>query len=63
MHNDSDTEDVFHPLVFKCSYGQETIPGASSPLGEVAGYTELNKAISDEPWSPFSSKGDFNLAG
>jgi len=42
--------------------GQETIPGAGRPLGEVAGYTELNKAMTDDPWSPFSSENDFNLA-
>jgi len=42
--------------------GEETIPGASRPLGEVAGYTKLNKAMTDDPWSPFSSENDFNLA-
>jgi len=42
--------------------GQETIPGAGRPLGEVAGYTELNKAMTDDRWSPFSSETDFNLA-
>jgi len=41
--------------------GQETIPGASTPLGQVPGYTELNKAMTDDPWSPFSSENDFNL--
>jgi len=42
--------------------GQESIPGACRPLGEVAGYTELNKGITDDPWSPFSSENDCNLA-
>jgi len=42
--------------------GQETIPCASRPLGEGAGYTELNKAMTDDPLSPFSSENDFNLA-
>jgi len=28
----------------------------------VAGYTELNKAMTDDLWSPFSSENDFNLA-
>jgi len=42
--------------------GQDTIPGAGRPVGEVAGYTELNKAMTDDPWSPFSSEDDFNLA-
>jgi len=40
---------------------QETIPGAGRPLGEVAGYTELNKAMTEDPWRPFSSENDFNL--
>jgi len=62
MQNDSDTEDVSHPPVRVRPSGQETIPGAGRPLGEVAGYTELNKAITDNPWSPFSSENDFNLA-
>jgi len=62
MHNDSDTEEFSHALVRGCLLGQETIPGASRPLGEVAGYTELNKAMTDDPWSPFSSEDDFNLA-
>jgi len=55
MQNDSDTEDVAHPPVGLRYSGQETIPGAGRPLGEVAGYTELNKAMTDDPWSPFSS--------
>ena len=62
MHNDSDTEDVSHPPVRARPSGQETIPGAGRPLGEVAGYTELNKGMTDNPWSPFSSQNDFNLA-
>jgi len=47
--NDSDTEDVSHPPVRTRHSGQETIPGAGRPLGEVAGYTELNKALTDNP--------------
>jgi len=62
MHNDSDTEDVSHPPVRARPLGQETIPAAGRPLGEVAGYTELNKDMTDHPWSPFSSEDDFNLA-
>jgi len=62
MHNDSDREDVSHPQVRARPSGQETIPGAGRPLGEVAGYTELNKALTDDPWSPFSSENEFNLA-
>ena len=61
IQNDSDTEDVSHPPVRLRSSGQETIPSASRPLGEVAGYTELNKAMTEDPWSSFSSENDFNL--
>ena len=62
MQNNSDTEEVSHPPVRVRPSGPETIPGAGRPLGEVAGYTELNKAMTDDPWSPFSSENDFNLA-
>jgi len=62
MLNDSDTEVVSHPPVRVRPSGQETIPGARRPRGEVAGYTELNKAMTDDPWSPFSSENNFNLA-
>ena len=62
MQNDSDTEDVSHPPVRVRPSGQETIPGASRPLGEVAGYPELNKAMTNDPLSPFSFENDFNLA-
>jgi len=62
MHNDSDTEYVSHPLVHHLPSGQETIPGAGRPLGEVAGHTELNMAMTDDPWSPFSSEDNFNFA-
>jgi len=62
MHNDSDREDVSHPPVHVCPLGQETMPGAGRPLCEVAGYTELTKAITNDPWSPFSCEDDFNLA-
>jgi len=49
MQNDSDTEEVSHPLVHVSPSGQDPIPGASSPLGDVAGYTELNQAMTDDP--------------
>jgi len=62
MHNDSDTEDLSHPPVGTHASSQETIPGTGRPLGKVAGYTELNKAMTDDTWSPFSSENDFNLA-
>jgi len=62
MHNYSDTEDVSHPPVRTRPSGQETIPGAGRPLGDVAGYTELNNAKTDDRWSPFSSEDDLHLA-
>jgi len=62
MQNDSHTDDVSHPGVHVRPSGQETIPGTGRPLGEVAGYTELNKAMTDNPGSPFSSENDFTLA-
>jgi len=61
MQNDLAREEVSHPPVRVSLSCQETIPGAGRPLGEVAGYTELNKAITDYPWSPFSSENNFNL--
>jgi len=51
-----------HPLVSMHASGQETIPSTGRPLGKVAGYTELNKGMTDDTWSPFSSEMDFNLA-
>ena len=63
MQNGTDTEDVSHPPVSARPSCQETMPGAGRPHGEVAGYTELNKAMTDQPWSPFSCENDFNLAG
>ena len=51
MQNDSGMEKVSHPPVRVRPSGQETIPGAGRPLGEVAGYTELNKAMTDDPWT------------
>ena len=53
MQNDSDVEDVSHPLVHVRPSGQETIPCTSRRLGEVAGYTGLNMAMTDDSWSPF----------
>ena len=61
-HNDSDREEVSHPPVRGRPSGEETIAGACRPLSEVAGYTELNQAVTDDPWSPFSYEDDFNLA-
>jgi len=62
MQNDSETEDISHPPGRVRPSCQETIPRAGRPRDEVAGYRELNKAMTDDPWSPFSSQNDFNLA-
>jgi len=61
IYNHSDTEDVSHPPALKRPSSQETITRAGRPLSEVAGYTELNNAMTHDPWSPFSSEDDFNL--
>jgi len=62
MHNNWDTEDFSNALVRTLPSSQETIPGPGRPLGEFSGYTELNKAMTNDSWSPFSSEDDFNLA-
>jgi len=62
MQNHSDTEEVSHLPVLVRSSGQETIPGAGRPLSKVAGYKQLNKAMTDDPSSPFSSENNFILA-
>jgi len=62
MHNDSDTEEVSYPAVHTHPSDQETIPSPGRPLGEVAGYTKLNKAMTNDSSSPFSSEEDFNFA-
>jgi len=62
MQNDSDTEEICHRPVRVRPAVQETIPCAGRRVRKVAGYTELNKAMTDDPWSPFSSANDFNWA-
>jgi len=62
MRNDLDAEDVSHQPVCRHPSSQEPISGAGRALSDVAGYTELNKAMTDDPWNPFSSADDFNLA-
>jgi len=49
MQNESDMEEVSHPLLCVHPSGQETIPGAGRPLREVGGNTELNKAMTNNP--------------
>jgi len=48
MQNDSDTEDVSDSPVRVRPSGQETTSHAGRPIGEVAGYTELNKPMTDD---------------
>jgi hypothetical protein len=62
IEHDSDSEDVSrHPdKSIPCS--QQTIPDAGKPIGDVTGYEELNQAMLDDPWAPFCSERDFNLA-
>jgi len=62
MHQDSDTADVTHPPILARHLGQATIPCAGRSLSELVGYTELNKAITDDPWSPFSPDDEWNLS-
>ena len=62
MQNDPDVGDACHSPVRGCPSSQQTISGAGRPLSNVVGYTDLNKAMTDDPWSPFSSEDDFNLA-
>ena len=62
MQNDSETKEVSHPPVRMRPSGQETLPCAGKPLREAASNTEFNKALADDPWNPFSSENNFNLA-
>ena len=63
IEHDPDTEDpdILPPDTGSPS-SQKTILGAGRAIGDVAGYAELNQAMKDDPWSPFSSEDDFNLA-
>ena len=62
MQHDSDAEDILQPPDQGSPSSQNTIPGAGRILGNVIGYVEHNRAMTDDPWSPFSSESDFNLA-
>jgi len=62
MQNDLDAEDVSHPPVCRRSSSQQTISGTGRALTDVAGYTELNRAITDDTWKLFSSEDHPNLA-
>ena len=62
MQDDSEEEDFSQSPDRGRPSSQESIPGAGRALGDVAGYTELNEAMIDDPWNPFSSEAYFNLA-
>jgi len=58
MQNDSDAEEVCHSSVSGQVSSQETISGAGRALSEVAEYTKLNRAMTDDSGNTFSSKYD-----
>ena len=62
MGNDSDSASVFWQPDKSITWSRQTIPDAGRPLGDVTGYEEPDQAMFDQPWSPFSSERDFNLA-
>jgi len=62
MQQDSEEEDFCQPRDCGRPSSQESIPGAGRALGDVAGYTELNESIKDDPGNPFSLESDLNLA-
>jgi len=62
MQDDSDAGDTSEPRRCGRPSNQEIIPGAGRPLGDVVNHTELTLATTNDPWSPFSSEADFNLA-
>ena len=59
---DSDSEGVSRRPDTWNTCSRQTILDAGRTLGDVTAYEELNQAMLEEPWSQFSSKGDFNLA-
>ena len=62
MEDDSDSEGGFRRPDISIPWNRQMIPDAGRPLGDVTGYEELNQALLEEPWSPFPSERDFNLA-
>jgi len=49
MQNDLDVGDACHSPVRGCPSSQQTISRTGRPLSNVIGYTNLNKAITDDP--------------
>ena len=62
MQHDSDQKDFSQPPDRGRPSSQESIAGAGRALGDVDGYTELDEAMIDDPWNPFSSEANFDLA-
>ena len=62
MKHDSEEDDFSQPPDRGRPSSQESIPGTGKALGDVAGYTELNESMINDPWNPFSSEAYFNLA-
>ena len=62
MQHDSDEEDFSQPPDRGRPSSPECIPAAGRAHGDVAGYTELNESMKNDPWNPFSVEADFNLA-
>ena len=62
MEDDWDSEGVSRRPDTSIPLSQQKIPDAGRPLGDVTGYEELNQGMLEEPWSPFSSEHNFNLA-
>ena len=62
MEDDSDSAGVSRQPDTSIPWSRQTIPDAGRLLGDVTGYEELNQAMLEQPWSPFSSERDFNLA-
>ena len=54
-NHDLDDENFSQPPDCRCPSTQESIPDAGRAPGDVAGYMELNEAMIDDPWNPFSS--------
>ena len=61
MEDDSDSEGVSLRPDTSIPWKWQTIPDSGRPLGDVTSYEELNQAMLEEPWSPFSSECDLNL--
>jgi len=62
MQHDSDEKDLSQPPDRGRPSSQDSFPGAGRARSNVADYTELNEPMKDNPWNPFSSEADFNLA-